>query len=243
MEIKRILKVSLVTVLAAVTLSAILWSLGFPAKAQSLWHMYFPLVSKDYEPPCCLALLADAPVYTRYIDVPPPLNSVVGEVENCGNDYCLVGNITCTLYDDNDNVVGSSDTYAYRRALAPGESTPFECPLYSPQDEYHHWTIDFSPEPTDIRPLDVRPVSWSYSPTVMADLIVWGTVQNYDAVHVSAVGAYMALYAPSYPHIVNAGLGWVAALEPGEVDEFSFLVGGWSDTRWEEYIISAYADH
>ena len=66
---KGVLKLSFVTILAAVTLGIIFWSLGFTvsfspaAKAQNLSHFYLPLVMKNYEQPATKTITVPAAAF------------------------------------------------------------------------------------------------------------------------------------------------------------------------------------
>lgn len=238
---KDSLKISLVTVLAAVTLGVILWSLGFtvsfsPAvRAQNLSDIYFPLVMKNYEGVTDVGLVSDRAVCSTL--------TVVGELKNYAATYYRPGEITVNLYDTEGVVVSQCSTSPFAYSLAPGDVTAFSC-LFSclPTREWSYYTVDFSPQETDVPPLNLV-----VSGVTLQDngrrLLIQGTVTNQDTETAYFPFVGVTLYDAA-GDVVNVGRGSlpVYVLYPGESSIFSIEVCG-PVAGYTDYAVRAYTHY
>jgi len=238
---KGILKVSLVTVLAAVTLGVILWSLGFTVsfsptvRAQSLSPIYLPLVMKNYEGVTDVGLESDRAFCSSL--------TVVGELKNYAATYYTSGPITVNLYDTGGLVLSECSAYPFAYSLAPGDVTAFSCTFWClPTREWSYYAVDFSPYETKY----VRPLDLVVSGVTLQDngrrLLVQGIVTNED----TQIAYYPTVWITLYDvvgDVVNVGAGYApASLYPGESSIFSFEVCG-PVAGYTDYVVRAYGEY
>jgi len=237
---KGIFKVSLATVLTAVAVVVILWSLGFtvsfsPAvKAQSLSPIYLPLVMKNYRP-TEVQIESDRAFCSRL--------TVAGELKNYAATYYTSGPITVNLHDTEGVVIGECNTSPFAYSLAPGDVTAFSC-LFSclPTREWSYYTVDFSPYEAYAQPLNLV-----VSGVTLQDngrrILVQGTVTNQDTKTANYPLVWVTLYDAA-GDVVNVSEDYLPVYElyPGEHSVFSIEVCG-PVVGYTDYVVRAYAHY
>ena len=241
---KRFLKLSLVTVLAAVTLGIILWSLGLgvsfrpTVKAQSLSHTYLPLAMKDYPEPTRtpapdIGLPNDTTLSTDLV--------VVGELKNYSQEYYSAGEITCKLYSSQDMALVQTTTFPFSFSLGPGDVTAFRCEFYRAPTEWSYYRVTFSPALTSYRPLNLMVSDITTTYDQYYRLEIRGFVTNEDSQ--SAYPTVWVTFYDSSGKIMNAASDYVyMSLDPGESSAFSITVEG-PITGYATYVVRAYDDY
>jgi hypothetical protein len=243
-EMKGILKVGVISLVAGVILGAILWSLGFTVsffptvKAQSLSHTYLPLVMKNYPEPTRtpapnIGLPSDKSLSTDLV--------VVGELKNYSQDYYTVGDVKCKLYNSQGVVLVQYTAFPFSYSLGPGDTTAFRCSFYVAPTEWSSYRITFSPALTPYRPLNLTVTDITTTYDEYYRLEIRGFVNNQD-IHTAYPTVWVAFYNAA-GNIINAAYDYLyVSLDPEESSAFSITVEG-PITGYTTYVVRAYDDY
>jgi hypothetical protein len=181
---------------------------------------------------------------------------VVGELRNDSSAPRSAGEITITIYDASDNVIGSRWNYAFDNIIMPGRTTGFS--LNYPSLIYFSGETNDFPEgwtqyEVTLSPRD--PYEWEDMPV---DITVQNVQVSADGLHVTGnavnsssktvavydVKAY-AIYRRADGSILNADIASALnanPLAPGGSVPFDIMFSSGEPVDFSSYVVQAYAE-
>jgi hypothetical protein len=167
---------------------------------------------------------------------------IVGEVINNTESNQGIVEITASLYNESNSVIGTMTEYAAVDVLKPGQRSPFTFVIYSEDmpAHYDHYALHLEGFETTEEPLEGFVLvgqgdrlseynDWRY---------IYGEVRNDTGVEVHFVNVLVTLYNAE-GGVVNTAYGYLedTTLAPGQRSRFEILVESWNGaTRYEFYL-------
>jgi hypothetical protein len=181
---------------------------------------------------------------------------IVGEVRNESATPRSAGEITTTIYDAANNVVGSRWNYAFDNIIMPGRTTAFAVAypslIYS-SDETNHFPEGWTRYEITLSPRD--PYDWEDKPV---DIAVENVQVSEDGLHVTGnavnsssktVDTYdvevYVMYYRADGTILNVGQESAVndqPLGPGQSASFDITFGSDEPVDFSSYVVQAYAE-